>query len=52
VGTCLIKQRRDVLPFVRNGGSFRVMLIVAPGRALARAGDDRAELPFQFGDLA
>ena len=41
----LVDQRRDVLPLERDGGAFRVMLVVAPGRAFAGAGDDRARTP-------
>jgi hypothetical protein len=51
-GACLVDQRRDVLPLERDGGAFRVVLVVAPGRAVAGAGDDRAELPFKFGYAA
>ena len=51
-GACLIASRRDVLPLERDGGTFGVMLVVAPGRALAHAGDDRAELPFKLGEAA
>jgi hypothetical protein len=43
--TCPRDQRRDMLPFERDRGTLRVMLVVATGRALPRAGDDRGELP-------
>jgi hypothetical protein len=49
-GACLIASRRDVLPLERDGGAFGVVLVVAPGCAVARAGHDRAEVPFKFGD--
>jgi hypothetical protein len=43
-------ERRNVLPLEGDRGALRVMLVVAPGRALARAGDDRGELPLQLSD--
>jgi hypothetical protein len=51
VGPRPVQQRRDVLPFERDGGPLRVVLVVAAGRAVGRAGDDRGELPLEFGDL-
>jgi hypothetical protein len=43
-------ERRDMLPLESDGRALRVMLVVAPGRALARAGDDRGEVPVKLGD--
>ena len=45
-------QGRYVLPLEGDRRALRVMLVIAPGRALARAGDDSAELPLKFGDPA
>lgn len=48
--THLRDERGNMLPFVGDRGALRVMLVIAAGRALARAGDDRRELPFKLGD--
>jgi hypothetical protein len=42
----------NVLPFEGNRGALRIMLVVASGRALARAGDDCGELPLKLSDVA
>jgi len=47
---CLRGERRDVLPLESDRGALGVMLVVAAGRALARAGDDRGELPLELRD--
>jgi hypothetical protein len=52
MGAGLGEQCRHVLALERDGGALGVVLVVAAGRAVGRAGDDRAELPFEFGDLA
>jgi hypothetical protein len=44
-------ERRDMLPLESDRRALRVMLVVAPGRALAGAGDDRGELPVKLRDL-
>jgi hypothetical protein len=44
-------ERRYMLPLESDRGALRVMLVVASGRALARAGDDRGELPVKLRDL-
>lgn len=41
-------ERRDVLPLECHRRAFGVMLVVAPGGALARAGDDRGELALKL----
>jgi hypothetical protein len=48
--TGLRDERRNMLPFEGDRRALRVMLVVAPGRALTRAGDDRGELPLKLGD--
>lgn len=48
---CLIDERRNVLPFERDRGSLGVVLVVAPGRTLVRAGHNRREIPPKLGDL-
>lgn len=45
-----VQEGGNVLSLEGNRGAFRIVLIVAAGRALAGTGDDRAELPIQFGD--
>ena len=45
-------ERRDVLPLESDRRAFRVVFVVAPGRTLARAGNDRGELPLEFRDPA
>ena len=45
-------ERRYVLPFESDRRALRVVLVVATGRALARAGDDRGELPLKLRDPA
>jgi hypothetical protein len=52
MSTRLRYERGHMLPLERHRSALRVMLVVAPGRALARAGDDRGELPFQLSDPA
>ena len=48
--TRLRGERRNVLPFEGDRRALRIMLVVTPGGALARAGDDRCELLFKFRD--
>ena len=43
-------ERRDMLPLESDRRALGVMLVVAPGRALARAGDNRRELPLKPGE--
>ena len=45
-------ERRHVLPLESERRALRVVLVVAAGRALARAGDDRGELPLKLRDPA
>jgi hypothetical protein len=52
MGAGLGEQCREVLALERDRGAFGVMLVVAAGRAVGGAGDDRGELPLEFGDLA
>jgi hypothetical protein len=48
--TRLRDERRNMLPFEGDRRTLRVMLVIAPGRALTRAGDDRGELPLKLSD--
>jgi hypothetical protein len=43
-------ERRDMLPLESDRRALGVMLVVATGRALARAGDDRGEVPLKLRD--
>ena len=43
-------ERRDMLPLESDRRTLGVMLVVAAGRALARAGDDRCEVPLKLRD--
>jgi hypothetical protein len=52
MSTRLRYQRGHVLPLERHGRALRVMLVIAPGRALARTGDERGELALQLSDPA
>jgi hypothetical protein len=52
VGARPVEQRHDVLPFERDGGALRVVLVVAPGGAVGGAGYDCGELTLKIGDLA
>ncbi len=46
----LYDERRYVLPLEGDRRTLRVVLVVAPGRTLARTGNDGGELPLKFRD--
>jgi hypothetical protein len=51
MNACLVEQRRDMLPFEGDRSALGIVLVIAAGRPLGGAGDDRGELPLELGDL-